>query len=112
MDTLIENGDYKCGINGLPVTIMGRDEVMQRVKICLKVPRGSFMHNKDFGSRFRTLTIDSSNQLALSMAQQALEDIPQVKVVSTQILKTSDTVTAVKVTVSLDNINEEVIVKL
>lgn len=116
MDTLLENGDYKVSQNGLPVSICGRQELLQRVKICLNVPRGSFLHNKDFGSRFYKFKEDqanANNAQALSMAQQALENIPQAKVINALLMFDDDkNISAVKVVLNIENIAEEVIVEL
>lgn len=116
MDTLLENGDYKKSLNGLPISITGRAEIIQRVRICLQVPRGSFLHNKEFGSRFFELKDQkesATDSKAFSMAEQALENISQVKVTSASVVFDDDyNLTAVNVTFLLENVSEEVIIQL
>jgi len=116
MDTLIENGDFKLSQNGLPVPIVGVQELLQRAEICLCVPRGSFLHNKNFGSRLFELpnsTVDAKNALALSMAQEALKNQPQIKAYSAQVQYAQDgKVNAVKIMLLIENNREEVIVQL
>ena len=116
VDTLIENGDFKLTQTGLPVSIAGRQELLQRARICLNVPRGSFLHNKNFGSRYYLLKENKDNAndiLAFNMAQQALENIPQVEVVSAKITyDKEENIHGVKIKLCIENIGEEVIVYL
>ncbi|MEG2052013.1 MAG: hypothetical protein RR012_06890 [Oscillospiraceae bacterium] len=116
MDTLIENGDLKLSQNGLPVSITGIQELLQRARICLCVPKGSFLHNKSLGSRLFELkdsAIDAKNALALSMAQVALKNQPQIRAYATQVqLDTSGKPNAVKILLLIENNREEVMVNL
>lgn len=116
MDTLIENGDFNLSQNGLPIAIVGASELLQRARFCLSVPRGSFLHNKNFGSRLFELpdsTVDAKDALALSMAQESLKNQPQIKAYSAQIQYAQDgKINAVKIMLLIENSREEVIVQL
>lgn len=82
MDTALENGDFATSANGFPRQIDGVDELLQRAKICLRVPLGQFLYLPELGSRLHTLHAgDSGNDaLALTMAQEALKRLPQLHV--------------------------------
>lgn len=116
MDTLIENGDFKLSQNGLPTEIAGMSELLQRARFCLCVPRGSFLHNKNFGSRLFELpdsTAEAKEALALSMAQESLKNQPQIKAYSAQVQCAQDgRINAVKVMLLIENSREEVTVEL
>ncbi|NCC87422.1 MAG: hypothetical protein EOM05_06080 [Clostridia bacterium] len=116
MDTLIENGDFKLSQNGLPTAIVGVSELLQRARFCLCVPKGSFLHNKNFGSRFAELldsTISAKEAFALSMAQESLKNQPQITAYLAQIQYAQDgEINAVKIMLLIENSTEEVIVEL
>lgn len=82
MDTALENGDFVVGANGFPKRIDGVDELLQRAKICLRVPLGQFPYQPELGSRLHTLRAgdDGNDALALTMAQEALKRLPQLRV--------------------------------
>lgn len=79
-DTAIANGDFSPGANGRPRLIGGREELLQRARIRLTVPRGSFYPDPALGSRLRLLTgsEEDPDRLALFYAQEALGPLPQV----------------------------------
>ena len=116
MDTLIQNGSFKTGENGLPVKIYGYDELLQRAIFCLTVPRGSFLHNKNFGSRLKDVkssSYDAKSILALTMAQEALKNQGDVRAYSAQIQEDSNgTITAVKIGLSILDSREEVTINI
>lgn len=70
MDTKIENGGPVIGINGLPETITGLEEILQQAWLCLSVPKGSFIYDRDFGSRIRAEPGASAQRL-LALAHEA-----------------------------------------
>ncbi|WP_050697093.1 hypothetical protein [Anaeromassilibacillus senegalensis] len=82
MDTALENGDFAAGANGFPRQIDGVDELLQRAKIRLRVPLGRFPYQPELGSRLYTLHAgdDGNDALALTMAQEALKRLPQLRV--------------------------------
>ncbi len=116
MDTLIEQGDFAVSVNGLPIQISDTQELLQRAVFCLSVPRGSFLHDKELGSRFFELKnskVDAKNSIALSMAQEALKNQPQISVYSTQIEYAEDKeINSVKVLLLINGNTQEVIIKI
>ena len=88
MDTKLENGDFALGSNGRPQTVSGTVELIQRAKIRLTVPLGTFAGNPELGSRLYTLTGNEPDRdaRALSMAQDALRLLPQLEAKSAQFI--------------------------
>jgi len=82
MDLELFAGDFIKDGNGRPKTITGAEELFQRAKIRLTIPLGSFACNPQLGSRLHTLTADMPlrEEKALSMAQEALRNLPQLTV--------------------------------
>ncbi|MFY9198952.1 MAG: hypothetical protein WBK75_03630 [Acutalibacteraceae bacterium] len=116
MDTLIEQGDFAVSANGLPIQISDTQELLQRAIFCLSIPRGSFLHDKELGSRFFELKnskLDAKNSIALSMAQEALKNQPQISVYSAQIEHGENKeINAVKVLLLIDGNTQEVMIKI
>ena len=93
MDTAIANGDFKTDAKGLPVTVEGAEELLQRAMFRLTVPQGSFLYDGQLGSRLHTLkeTYErpaALGETALQMAREALEPMEQVTVQSVQVERT------------------------
>lgn len=70
MDTKIENGDIKLDEKGMPISIMGLEELKQRALICLKTSKGSFVYNRGLGFR-KGLSQGSADKILL-FAREAL----------------------------------------
>lgn len=112
MDTKLENGDFALGSNGRPQTVSGTGELLQRAKIRLAVPLGSFACSPEMGSRLCTLTGNEPDRdaRALSMAQDALRLLPQLEAQSAQFVPGSPP--SVKVGLLFENQSYEIEVKL
>lgn len=84
MDTALAGGDFSLGANGLPRKISGEEELLQRAAIRLRVPLGRFALQPALGSRLYTLRSETEDKdaNALTMAQEALRELPQVWVES------------------------------
>lgn len=84
MDTLLKDGQHLKNLQGYPVKITGRQRLAQSAFIRLTVPKGSFLYDKELGSRFFQLRAstnkDQLNRTALSYAQEAVFPIKQAKV--------------------------------
>lgn len=95
MDTLLEKGSHKKGINGLPVPIVGNDEIIQRALIRLGVKKGSFVYDTELGSELHRLHFngeESTQREAFSYVQEALRQIPEIVVEDVQCFwETADT---------------------
>ena len=85
MDTAISGGDFAVGANGLPRLVSGREEILQRAYILLRVPVGSFCYEKELGSEIPLLEQDGEFTLrAAEAAQEALRDLAGVTVSGVQ----------------------------
>lgn len=97
MDTALSKGDFAVSESGIPVTLSGREEWLQRVRIRLQVHRGSFSYDPKLGSQLHTLRKDAPDlqSQAFHAVQEALNDMEQV-----QAKGVTPTETGVRVTVS------------
>jgi|GluameStandDraft_1065615.scaffolds.fasta_scaffold122500_2 hypothetical protein len=69
MDTWLEKGDHGTDGRGLPLAIDGEKEWVQQAMIRLCVPRGSFILDRELGSRFYSI---NPAQPRLLLEEQAL----------------------------------------
>ena len=70
MDTKIVNGGPVIGANGLPETVTGLEESLQQAWLCLSIPKGSFIYDRDLGSRIHAEP-EASAQRLLVLANEA-----------------------------------------
>jgi hypothetical protein len=84
VDTALKNGDFCLDSNGRPRLISGDRELLQRAMIRLNVPLGSFVYDAALGSQLRTLKMDDADfmEKAISMAREALRQLPELSVES------------------------------
>lgn len=85
MDILLHHGDHERNAQGFLQQADGARESIQQAMIRLSVPQGSFALDKNLGSRLHTLPNapkERQEELALEYAQEALLDLPAVRVVS------------------------------
>ncbi|MDU7338447.1 MAG: histidine kinase [Clostridium sp.] len=82
MDTKLENGDFEVVANGLPRSVTGKEELLQRATIRLTVPRGSFSYDPSLGSKLHTLVLSGSdlNARARELVEEALAPLPGISV--------------------------------
>lgn len=82
MDTRLEQGDFAVGVTGLPFSVGGKEELMQRALIRLLIPRGSFSYDMKLGSRLHTLVLSGTdlNARARELTEEALSAMPGVTV--------------------------------
>lgn len=95
MDTAISNGDFMLDSNGIPISIYGIQEILQRALIRLTVRKGSFIYDTNLGSdlyELKKTTSTSIKSRALSMVKEALKPMSNVLVddVSTEFIKSSE----------------------
>ena len=50
MDIKIENGDLSIAQNGIPERVAGLEQAVQQVNFALKIPKGSFVYNREAGA--------------------------------------------------------------
>ena len=73
MDTAISNGDFMLDSNGIPISIYGIQEILQRALIRLTVRKGSFIYDTNLGSdlyKLKKTTSTSNKSRALSMVNK------------------------------------------
>ncbi|MBR5272473.1 MAG: hypothetical protein IKU25_03650 [Clostridia bacterium] len=78
MDIKISNGDWATDECGMPITISNETELLQQAFLRLKIPKGAFLHDAEFGSRFAEITPENrenADKLAFLFAQQALSPL-------------------------------------
>ena len=95
MDTAISNGDFMLDSNGIPISIYGIQEILQRALIRLTVRKGSFIYDTNLGSdlyKLKKTTSTSNKSRALSMVKEALKPMSNVLVddVSTEFINSSE----------------------
>ena len=92
MDTLLEDGDFAVDSRGMPRQAEGLEELLQRSKIRLIVPKGAFDYDPELGSRLNTLELSGSglDARALELAQEALAALPAVQAESNHVTVTPE----------------------
>lgn len=82
MDIRLDQGDFAVGVSGLPSSVSGREELLQRALIRLTVPRGSFSYDPGLGSRLHTLVMSGADLSARAreLVEEALAALPGVSV--------------------------------
>lgn len=93
MDTLLQNGDMGCGANGLPRTVTGAEELIQRAIIRLTVRRGSFALDPALGSELYKLGACANASLAATaenFVRQALLPLATITVNEVRCVRTHD----------------------
>lgn len=87
MDMKIENGKIALSPSGMPVTLSGEELSLQKAEILLKTPKGSFIFDRNFGSRIHEMRPNERENADALLFEYALEEtgkIPGVKVIDTQ----------------------------
>ncbi len=85
IDTLLVNGDHFTDGRGIPVTLSGERELIQRALLRLTIKKGSFKEDEKLGSELHKLCGSKSRDLAKlaeSYAQEALLPMPEIFVSS------------------------------
>ena len=83
MDTLLSYGDHATDVRGIPISISGPEELMQRALLRLGIRRGSFEYDRSLGSELYRLSRDTSSatrRAAQSYVQEALIPLPELTV--------------------------------
>lgn len=85
MDTAICGGDFALGANGLPYRISGKEALLQRAYILLRIPKGSFCYQTDLGSEIALLEQDEEFSMRVKeAAQEALRELDGITVSSVE----------------------------
>lgn len=83
MDMKIRDGEIALDEKGLPLTLSGDDLAFQKCEILLKVPKGSFIFDRDFGSRITgavALKRENREALIFEYAAEAVKKVSEVRV--------------------------------
>lgn len=84
MDTLIQDGDFAADASKIPIKISGEDEVKQRIYIRLKAKKGSFLYDRNLGSRLYELADCYDGQSLKSAVKEALDGTNYAEVISAE----------------------------
>ena len=99
MDIKISNGDWATNECGMPIIISDETELLQQAFLRLKIPRGSFLHDTELGSRFGEINTqgrENADKLALLFAQQALAPLSaKIRVTGARVNPDTITISAV-----------------
>lgn len=97
MDTLLVNGDFAPGSNGLPKSVGGTRELFQRAMIRLNVPLGALDYDASLGSRLHGLNPTDADfeTEALAAAQEALRPLTGISAVGVRLVQNTPPTVAV-----------------
>lgn len=92
MDTALNKGDFYTNDRNRLVTIYDNEELLQRALIRLCVKRGSFLYDKNLGSRLYTLTHNTKDIKAkvIAYAKEALLDMNDIIVDDVEVSFSND----------------------
>ena len=85
MELLLQHGDHSRNGQGFLQEVDSAQQLVQRAMVRLTVPKGKFVLNPQLGSLLHTLGRTAPaqrEQLALEYAQEALLEMPEVRVVA------------------------------
>lgn len=77
MELKLRNGSYVLTAAGLPETVSGAEETLQRVLMRLTARRGAFWPDPDYGSRLYTLSRLKPAQRAAAARQYVAEALSE-----------------------------------
>ena len=87
MDTAIQNGDFLRD-GGRPISIDGKDELLQRAYLRLQARRGAFPYDPQMGSRIPLLPPEELTvEAAMACIEEAMGDDPSLTAVGTTVTK-------------------------
>ena len=107
MELKLQNGRYPLSAAGVPETVRGAEELLQRARMRLTARRGAFWPDPDYGSRLYTLSQMKPSQRAAAaklFAAEALSGEPAVRVADTALFPDGDGGLSVAVTLEADGL--------
>lgn len=111
MDTAISKGDFLLDSSGLPISISGVQEILQRAIIRLTAKKGSFIYDTNLGSDLYKLKAGAANVKsdALNMVKEALKPLTNVSVenISTEFFNSGENL-RLNTILTINNKKEEV----
>ena len=92
LDILLRAGDHVTDPRGLPVSINGAEELIQRAVLRLGIRRGSFVYDSSLGSELYKLSGcgEDNRRAAQSYIQEALMPLSGVRVGEVMLTKNAD----------------------
>ena len=115
MELKLQNGRYSLSTAGIPETVSGAEETLQRALLRLAARRGAFWPDPDYGSRLYTLSRLKPGQRAAAAAQFAAEALaaePDVTLESVQYVPGADGSAAVIVALSAGGRETEITIEV
>ena len=105
MELKLQNGRYALSAAGVPESVRGAEELLQRALMRLTARRGAFWPDPDYGSRLYTLPRLMPSQRAAAaklFATEALSGEPAVRVADTALFPDGDGGPSLSVAVTLE----------
>ena len=105
MELKLQDGRYTLSAAGVPETVRGAEETLQRVLMRLTARRGAFWPDPDYGSRLYTLSQLTPAQRAAAaklFVAEALSDEPEARVTDVAFLPGGDGGAAASISVTLE----------
>lgn len=102
MDTLLVNRDHCTDSRGIPVTVAGDSEIIQRALIRLCVKKGALDGEPTLGSelyRLKNARTQDAARIAMSYVQEALSPMPGVSVSDVSVAQSQTGALEVRVTI-------------
>ena len=85
MDAYIENGEIVTDVSGYPRTVYGVDEACQRALLILSTQKGAFIYDREFGTDWRGIMENFSDEEVLLRCKEALADEGGISVLSARL---------------------------
>jgi len=114
VDTMLYQGDHFLDSRGLPVSIGGARELIQRALIRLQVQKGSFGQDPELGSDLHKLgrsAGEDNTRRAMSYVREALAPIPEIGVEWVRLTPVDTAELLVEVGVRIDGVHYQMEVK-
>ena len=115
MELKLRDGNYVLSAAGLPETVGGAEELLQRALMRLAARRGSFWPEPEYGSRLYTLCRIKAGQRAAAarmFVAEALEHEPEITVKDVVYTPGADGGGSVAVTLSAEGTEAELMLEV
>lgn len=95
MDTALQDGDFLRNSLGMPRTVDGLEELLQRAMIRMRVPKGAFSYDPELGSGLSGLDFSAADAAVYALELTAAALAPMEGVTVESVSCSGRTVTAV-----------------
>ncbi len=92
MDIALSGGDFDLDSRGMPYLLSGIAQLMQRVRIALKVQKGSFSLDENLGSELNLIDkkTDLLEKRTEMLIKEAIANVPQIEISNIKVEFTDD----------------------